>query len=57
MAGGVEVGSGSWIGAGAIINNQVFICENCMIGAGAVVIHNIEIPGTYMGIPAKRKQR
>ncbi len=57
LAGGVEVGSGSWIGAGAIINNQVFICENCMIGAGAVVIHNIEIPGTYMGIPAKRKQR
>ncbi len=55
LAGGVSVGCGSWIGAGAIVNNQVFICESCIVGAGAVVIHNIEIPGTYIGIPARRK--
>ena len=55
LAGGVSVGGGSWIGAGAIVNNQVFICEGCILGAGAVVIHNIEIPGTYIGVPARRK--
>lgn len=54
LAGSVTIGDGTWIGAGAVINNNVNICGDCMIGAGAVVIKDIEEPGTYVGIPAKK---
>lgn len=54
LAGKVSVGERTWIGAGAIISNDVSICEDCMIGAGAVVIRNIDIKGTYVGVPVKR---
>ena len=30
-----------------------FICENCVVGAGAVVVKDIEHSGTYVGVPAK----
>ena len=54
LCGTVSVDKQTWIGAGAIINNNLRICSNCMIGAGAVVIKNIDEPGTYIGIPAKK---
>lgn len=54
LAGSVEVGEASWIGAGAIVSNNLYICGNCTIGAGAVVVKDIEAPGTYVGVPAKR---
>lgn len=53
ICGTVNIGSESWIGAGAIIKNNVYICENCLIGAGAVVVKNINSQGTYVGVPAK----
>ena len=53
LAGAVYVGAGTWIGAGSVISNNVNICEACTIGAGAVVIKDIKIPGTYVGVPAK----
>lgn len=54
LAGTVKVESGTWIGAGSIINNNLNIVSNCMIGAGAVVINDIDERGTYVGVPAKR---
>jgi serine acetyltransferase len=30
------------------------ICDDVIIGAGAVVLSNITEKGTYVGIPAKR---
>ena len=53
LSGTVVVGTGAWIGTGAIISNNINICANCMIGAGAVVIKDIPVPGTYVGVPAK----
>lgn len=32
----------------------VNICDDVIVGAGAVVTRDIEIPGTYIGNPAKR---
>ena len=55
VAGTCEIGEKTWIGAGATISNNVSICGDCMIGAGAVVLKNIRNSGTYVGIPAKRK--
>ncbi|MDD3138444.1 MAG: acetyltransferase [Lachnospiraceae bacterium] len=55
VAGTCQIGEKTWIGAGATISNNVNICSNCMIGAGAVVIKDIKEPGTYVGVPAERK--
>lgn len=44
----------SWIGIGAAVSNNLSICEECMIGASAVVVNDIEESGTYVGIPARR---
>lgn len=56
VCGNVEIGEGTWIGAGSTISNNVTICPHCMIGAGAVVVKDIDIPGTYIGVPARRKE-
>lgn len=54
LAGTVHVGIRTWIGAGAVVSNDVDICGDCMIGAGAVVVRDIEEGGTYVGVPAKQ---
>lgn len=55
LSGTVIVGSKTWIGTGATVSNNVNICGGCMIGAGAVVIKDIVEPGTYVGVPARKK--
>lgn len=57
VAGTCEIGSNVWIGAGAIVSNNIKICDNCMIGAGAVVVGNINKEGTYIGLPARLKNK
>lgn len=54
LAGEVEVGTGTWIGAGVTISNNVYVCSECIIGAGAVVIKDIHDMGTYLGVPARK---
>ena len=48
------MGDGTWIGAGATVSNNVAICGECMIGAGVVVVKDIQEKGTYVGCPAKK---
>ncbi|MDY3869587.1 MAG: acetyltransferase [Pyramidobacter sp.] len=55
LAGTVRVGAQTWIGAGAVVINNISICALCTIGAGAVVVSDIKEPGTYIGVPAKKK--
>lgn len=57
LCGTVNVGAGTWIGAGAIVSNNVRICSDCMIGAGAVVVKDINEADTYIGVPAKRMKQ
>ncbi len=52
IAGMVQIGARTCIGAGATVCNNLSICGGCVIGAGAVVIKNIETRGTYIGVPA-----
>ena len=54
VCGTVAVGDHTWIGAGATVINNIRICGNCMIGAGAAVVKDIVLPGTYVGVPARR---
>jgi len=54
LAGNVYIGKKTWVGIGATIKNNISICDNCVIGAGAVVVDQIEMKGTYIGVPAKK---
>ena len=51
---GIEVGDGSWIGAGAIILPGVKIGRGVIIGSGAVVTKDCEDNCVYAGNPATK---
>ncbi len=53
VCGTVEVGKRTWVGAGATVINNKKVCSDCMIGAGATVVKDIELSGTYIGVPAR----
>ena len=53
LCGTVSVGTGTQIGAGATVKNNISICQETVVGAGATVVKNIEVPGVYVGVPAK----
>ena len=51
--GPVEIGDGTWIGAGACILPNVVIGSNCVVGANAVVTSNIPDFHIAVGVPAR----
>lgn len=53
ICGSVYLEDDTWVGAGAVIIQNLRVCAGCMIGAGAVITKNICEPGTYAGVPAK----
>jgi UDP-N-acetylbacillosamine N-acetyltransferase len=55
ILGYVNIGSHCYIGSNSTILPYIDICDNVIIGAGAVVTRNILKPGTYLGIPARKK--
>lgn len=54
LGGTVHIGQTTHVGIGASVINNIDICENCIIGAGAVVVKDINDCGTYVGVPARR---
>ena len=54
LGGNVHIGVESHIGIGACVRNNIHICENCVVGAGACVVKDIEVSGTYAGVPTRR---
>lgn len=54
LGGTVKIGENTHVGIGAVVKNNIEICSNCIIGAGAVIVKNIIEEGTYVGVPAKR---
>ena len=55
LGGTVRIGSLTHVGIGATVKNNTEICSDCTIGAGAVVIKSIKEPGTYVGVPIRKK--
>lgn len=52
------IGSGTDIGAGAILIGAIHIADNSKIGAGAVVTRSCETPGALLvGVPAKQLEK
>ena len=54
VAGTVEIGKRTWVGIGSSIINNIKICEDCIFGAGSVVIKDIFNSGTYVGMPVRK---
>jgi sugar O-acyltransferase (sialic acid O-acetyltransferase NeuD family) len=54
LAGRSQVGSFVFVGTGAVIIDSVSVGDRITIGAGATVVHSLNIPGVYVGSPAKR---
>lgn len=58
LAGNVDVGNRAFLGSGAVVRPQVVIADRVVVGAGSVVVHNIEEPGSVVGgVPAKALKR
>jgi maltose O-acetyltransferase len=49
----VIIGNNVWLGASVIILPGVQICDNVVVGAGAIVTKSIFNAGVYAGNPAK----
>lgn len=55
LGGTVSISECTHVGIGATVKNNIQICDDCIIGAGAVVTKNIDESGIYVGVPAKEK--
>lgn len=54
MSGGSRVGQNSFLGTGCSVIDNLHIGNDVMVGAGAVVITDIEDGCTVVGVPAKK---
>lgn len=54
LGGTVHVGERTHIGIGATVKNNIDVCPDVVVGAGAVVVKNTSLSGTYIGVPARK---
>lgn len=54
ISGCVTVGEYAEIGTGSQIIQGRTISQDTIVGAGSVVVKNIELSGTYVGVPARK---
>lgn len=54
LGGGVTLGAGVLVGSGATVRLGLKVCDEAVIGAGAVVCQDLTEPGVYAGVPARR---
>lgn len=53
--GAPRIGNNVFLASGAKVMGDVYIADNCVVGANAVVVHDINEPGiTVAGVPAKK---
>ena len=56
-AGPITLEEDVWIAANVTITANTRIAKGCVIGANAVVTHDTEPMGVYMGVPARLKKK
>lgn len=54
ISGDCVIGDRVYIGTNSAVHQKIHICDDVMIGMGAVVVKDILKPGTYVGNPARR---
>lgn len=55
--GRVNIGHMVSFGSNASTKENVSVCDNVAVGAGACIVNNIVDPGIYVGVPAKKMER
>jgi len=55
ISGICNIGDGVYFGTGSATRQSIDICDDVIIGMGAMVVKNITEQGIYVGIPAKKK--
>ena len=55
LGGTVRIGELTHVAIRATVRNNINICRECTIGAGAVVVKQIVKRGTYIGVPAQKR--
>lgn len=53
ISGFVNIGDECLIGSGSVVIEHNRICSKATIGAGSIVTKDINIPGVYIGVPAR----
>jgi serine acetyltransferase len=51
---GTTIGENCYIGAGTQIAANIQICDDVITGAFSFVNKNIDVHGTYVGVPCRR---
>jgi sugar O-acyltransferase (sialic acid O-acetyltransferase NeuD family) len=54
LCGNVRIGARTLVGVGSAIRPGISVTDDVVIGAGSVVVGDIEEPGTFAGNPARR---
>ncbi|NOT37118.1 MAG: UDP-3-O-(3-hydroxymyristoyl)glucosamine N-acyltransferase [Saprospiraceae bacterium] len=55
IGGSTILGKGSWVAPSVTIRDGLKICDNVTLGMASVVTKDINVPGIYLGVPAKIK--
>jgi len=55
VCGRAQVGARSFLGAGSVVVDDATVPADAVVGAGAVVLPGLTGPGTYVGVPARRR--
>ena len=56
ISGFCEIGSSSFLGVNSCFADETKCAEDCVVGAGAVVVKNTKPGGVYVGNPARRME-
>ena len=54
LAGGVQVGTGAYLGAGCLVREHVAVGAWSVVGMGAVVLRDVPAHETWAGVPARQ---
>jgi sugar O-acyltransferase (sialic acid O-acetyltransferase NeuD family) len=57
ISGKCEIGNNVYFGTNSSVREKTTICDDVVIGMGAMVIKNINEPGVYIGNPIKKLEK